>query len=341
MHYLFGYTSLLSNMVQKNPNIIVDVIAKFLGWIIDVIYNVTDAITTDGVNALGVSIILLTIVTRFLMLPLAFKQQKSMLASQKLQPEVDKIRKKYGNTKDPEVQQKMNADIQALYAKHKVNPLSGCLPLLIQMPIFFALSYLMQNSYLFIKKIGAVYEQLAQTIFSVPDFANFANDVLKPIALPKLPKNFSIDLAVSGDLQKVLNKLTSLEWTTIVNSMPDDLKPVLQGLLEQKVNIDHFLGINLVDNAGYAFPGILIPILAAATTFLSSYLMSKTSQQSTEPNAMAMQKVMLYAMPLLIGFTTVGFPTGVGLYWITSTAFQIVQQFFMNKRYSIDKKAKV
>ncbi|MCK4910433.1 MAG: membrane protein insertase YidC [Thermodesulfovibrionales bacterium] len=82
----------------------------------------------------GWSIILLTLIIRIPFLPLVSKSQRSMKKMQMVQPKVKDIRDKY--KKNPE---KMNAEVMALYKKYKVNPLGGCLPLLLQLPVFFAL----------------------------------------------------------------------------------------------------------------------------------------------------------------------------------------------------------
>jgi YidC/Oxa1 family membrane protein insertase len=98
--------------------------------------------------AWGFAIIALTIIVRVLLLPLAVKQTRSMRAMQKLQPKVKKLQEKYKvdrelMRKDPETyrakKQKLNEEMMALYREEGVNPASGCLPLLAQAPIFFAL----------------------------------------------------------------------------------------------------------------------------------------------------------------------------------------------------------
>ena len=86
------------------------------------------------VNNYGVAIILLTILVKLLFWPLTHKSQKSMKEMQKLQPHMAKIREKYKNDK-----QKMNQELMGLYKTYKVNPMGGCLPMLIQLPVFFAL----------------------------------------------------------------------------------------------------------------------------------------------------------------------------------------------------------
>ncbi|WP_245628142.1 membrane protein insertase YidC [Shouchella shacheensis] len=92
----------------------------------------------DFLQNYGLAIIAVTILFRLLLLPLMVKQTKSMKAMQQLQPEMQKLRETY-SAKDQRTQQKMQQEMQALFAKHKVNPFAGCLPLIIQMPIFLAI----------------------------------------------------------------------------------------------------------------------------------------------------------------------------------------------------------
>lgn len=82
----------------------------------------------------GVAIILLTILVKLVLLPLTWKQTKSMMALQRLQPEIKKLQEKYKNDKE-----KLGQETMKFYKENKVNPLSGCLPLLLQMPVFIAL----------------------------------------------------------------------------------------------------------------------------------------------------------------------------------------------------------
>ncbi len=82
----------------------------------------------------GVAIILLTIVMRIIILPLSIKQTKSMIAMQKLQPQLKEIQKKYKDDRE-----KMGQEMMKLYKENKVSPLGGCLPLLLQLPILFAM----------------------------------------------------------------------------------------------------------------------------------------------------------------------------------------------------------
>jgi YidC/Oxa1 family membrane protein insertase len=82
----------------------------------------------------GVAIILLTISVRILLLPLTIKQTRSMQQMQKIQPKVKELQRKHKGNR-----QKLNEELMKLYKEHQVNPLGGCLPLLLQLPVFFAL----------------------------------------------------------------------------------------------------------------------------------------------------------------------------------------------------------
>src|SRR6266545_6025038 len=88
----------------------------------------------------GVAIILLTITVMLLLFPLTAKSSRSMLAMQRLQPEIKKLQAKHKGDR-----QKLNEEMMKLYQEHKVNPLGGCLPLVVQMPVFIALFHVLRN----------------------------------------------------------------------------------------------------------------------------------------------------------------------------------------------------
>jgi len=97
----------------------------------------------------GAAIIGLTIVIRLLILPLTFKQVVSMQQLQALQPEIKRLQERYKEDK-----QRMNQEMMAFYQEHKVNPLSSCFPLLLQLPFFIALFQLLRSP-AFKEEIGA------------------------------------------------------------------------------------------------------------------------------------------------------------------------------------------
>jgi YidC/Oxa1 family membrane protein insertase len=101
-------------------------LSKAIGWVLAVYYSF--------IPNLGIAIILLTFTVMLVLFPLTAKQTRSMIAMQRMQPEIKKIQQRYKDDK-----QKQNEEVMKFYQENKINPLSGCLPLLMQMPIFFAL----------------------------------------------------------------------------------------------------------------------------------------------------------------------------------------------------------
>ena len=102
-----------------------------LGWILQFFYRL--------VGNYGVAIILFTIFIKLLLLPLDLKQKKSMAKTQKLQPLLNAVQQKYANDKE-----KLSQETMKLYQKYGINPMSGCLPMLIQLPIIFSLFYVIK-----------------------------------------------------------------------------------------------------------------------------------------------------------------------------------------------------
>ena len=112
-------------------------IENLLHFVLETLYSLTDL---AGVGSYGLAIILLTVIIKMLLYPLTVKQVKSMKAMQELSPKMKKIQEKYKD--NPQV---MQQKIGALYKDAGVNPLAGCLPLLIQMPILMGMYYALFN----------------------------------------------------------------------------------------------------------------------------------------------------------------------------------------------------
>ena len=122
--------------MSKSTTPIIGWIATLLGWLMNGIYNVLSAI---GIENIGLAIIFFTIIVYVAMTPLQIRQQKMSKVMNLIQPELNKLQKKYEGKRDQASQMKMNEEMQDLYARYGVSPTGSCLPLLIQMPIFFAL----------------------------------------------------------------------------------------------------------------------------------------------------------------------------------------------------------
>ena len=358
-----------ARQVQADPGFIVGPIAALFGFILNLAFNLVYAINPN--NSLGFAIILLTLFAMTIMLPLGVKSQKSMTKMQQLAPEVEKIKAKYGGSKDPEITKKINQETQALYAKHKVNPLGGCLPMLIQMPLFFGLLYIMQQSFLYIDTLGELYLNLARAIQSVPGYL----EIVDPISRAYIPDGWIatgqqiigymqriygadgtlireamsyeaavaaaggnyINLANPAHLARVLNRFQSEDWYTLfeaVRAVPGDYLSPIQDLYASKNNIVVFFGISLLENSGLVWPGVIIPFFTVLTTVGQSWL-SQLVNKPKDDKAKTQQTIMMVVMPLFMGFITITMPAGVGLYWIFSNLFRLVQQIIMNAKAGI------
>ena len=129
-----------------------DFIAIPLGYIIKICYSLA--------NNYFLALLLFAIVMQILLLYFSIKQQKNSVQQAKLAPKTAAIRKKYAGRNDAQTQQKMQQELQEMYQKEKYSPFGGCLPLLIQMPILFALYNVVMNPLRYITGISK--ETIAQ-----------------------------------------------------------------------------------------------------------------------------------------------------------------------------------
>ena len=112
--------SLAGAVVLTKTGGILGPIAGILGWIMDLLFRFT---STFGIENIGLCIILFTLVTKLLMMPLTIKQQKSSKLTQVMNPELQAIAKKYKNKKDQASMMKMQEEQQAVYAKYGISPM--------------------------------------------------------------------------------------------------------------------------------------------------------------------------------------------------------------------------
>jgi YidC/Oxa1 family membrane protein insertase len=320
----------IARNITKDPGagILVGKIAWILGWIVNLFFNFVYNNITEA-NCLGISIIFLTIFTRCLLLPFAYKSQKSTFAMQALQPELQAIQAKYKDQmSDPEIQKKVNLETQKLYSKHNVNPLGGCLPMIIQLPIFYGLYRIMQNPFYYIDIIGNIYNQISTTIL---ENAGTNNDVLSLVTqfatAAGVTEGTTMDVSL---FNRLLNTLSLSQINQFVQLMPGTN---IADLYAQKTSIETFMGLNLTETIGFTLSyKLLMPILSGFTTWLSTWIVTRKNKP-TDPAMQSQQRVMQITMPLMMAWITTSCPGGVGIYWITSNCFMIVQQFVLMKHF--------
>lgn len=127
-------------------------IVRIFGWVMEGIYNVLAAM---GIYNVGLCIILFTLISKLLILPLTMKQQRSMKINQVAQPEINKINKKYRNKKDQASMMKQQEEMRQVYDKYGTSPTGGCATTLIQFPIIMSLYYVVRAVERYIPQIAA------------------------------------------------------------------------------------------------------------------------------------------------------------------------------------------
>lgn len=256
-----------------------------------------------GDMAWGWAIIILTLAVRILLLPLAIKQTHSMRAMQELQPRVKALQKKYKTDrdlmrKDPELyrkrKQKLNEEVMALYKEEGVNPASGCLPLLAQMPVFLALFSVLRNS-----------AELFSAKFHF--FTGFGNSAAYMDA---------VESRVFTEAGELTGYGTDLAAHFDVAATPDQVG----GVIERFASPGLDMGTNI---AGW--PGILLIVLMGVTMYLTQRQMMGRNT-TADPQQQQTQKIMMYVMPVFLAVISWQLPLGVLLYWVTTNLWQVVQQ---------------
>ena len=157
---------------------IIKQVAGILGWVMDLLYKM---FSRFGIYNIGLCIIIFTIIVKLLILPMTIKQQKFTKLSSVMNPEIQAVQKKYSGKNDQESMMKMNQELQGIYEKYGTSPTSGCLTMLIQMPILFALYGVISQIPTFIPAIGDQFDNAAEIVAEYSDEFNDFVDLDKII----------------------------------------------------------------------------------------------------------------------------------------------------------------
>ena len=317
---------------------IIHQIAWLLGKLMNGIYNIMDSVF--GVQNIGVCIIIFTIIIYTLMIPLTVKQQKCSKMSAVMNPEIQKIQKKYANKKDQASMLKQQEELQIVYEKYGVSPTGGCLPMLIQMPILFALYPVIQNIPKYVDGVKAAYMPVVDQIMQVDGFQKIMETIGS--AKPVLMSATAYDYSKADTLVQVLYKFQDSTWNTLVDKMPS-IETVVDATTKTMGHLNNFLGINIgetpmtmLTNSLHPFSivgiilAVIIPIMAGLAQFISVKLQPQPAMDENNQMAASM-KTMTYTMPLFSVFLGFTLPAGLGLYWAVSAVVRCVQQVAINK----------
>ena len=310
----------------------------------------------NGINSVvcnyGWSIVVFTILIKLVLFPLDFKSRKSMRRMSALQPQVARLQQKYANDKE-----KLNAKTAELYKKEKINPLSGCLPMLISLPVLFAMFAAMRM---------VANNALAQQAIDLITTGAQTNEGwlwVKNLWMPDSP--FS---AVIAD-QQSLTMIPADIWQKVFAALTPDKVAALAGLGDGlAITAENISGATifaaLQQSAAYTaemqlwqtMPSInliffnlkiyaningwfVLPILAAVTQFFTTM----TQPQATPDNGQnaGTGKFMKWFFPIFSLYICSSYNASFSLYWVMSNIIAAVQGFAMNKYFDMkDQKEK-
>lgn len=317
-----------SIFLTQDNGMILGPVSKLLGWILNGLFNF---LSTFGIENAGLCIILFTFIVNALMIPLTIKQQKFSKLSAKMNPELTKIQAKYKGKKDEVSMRNQQLETQALYQKYGANPTSGCLPMLITLPILFALYRVIYNIPAYVNSIYKMYETVAIKIQGM-DHIDKMKQIAEKFPTLRVDKWEITDKMQVNNIIDVLAQFKSENWDTLQQQFPS-IQGIIQDSSEKIIHVNSFIGgLNISDNPTWHNPiSLLVPILAIATQFIQTKMMTASTPIDDSNPTAATMKTMNNVMPFVSGIFCMTFPIGIGIYWIAGAVFRIVQQFFVNK----------
>lgn len=321
----------------------------------------------------GLAIIVLTIIVRMFLWPLNVSQQRSMRQMQTLQPKLKAIQERYKN--DP---QKMQMKMMEFYKEHKFNPMGGCLPLLVQMPVFILLySALMSpqfiqiahdTQFLFVKSLATTLRATAgisnDGVMGTSKYDTFILGKTATVYLPnETLENVKVDkpnkaLEVQGELipGDPIDFKVSLDQLDLKFSQLDQIQKADMSITD--VNTKETEKVTFERNGGlltasvpskevehtFHWDVLVLIALFGLTMWLSQKLMMAQNKNamSDDPTQQAIQKSMGTFMPVMIiaTFVIIPIPAGVLIYLIVSNVIQVLQTVIVNKQMDAEEAAK-
>lgn len=259
----------------------------------------------------GIALLFFTLLTKFVLMPLSIKQQKSMARMSAYQPLIQDIQKKWANDKNRQQQEMMK-----LYEDYHISPTMGCLPLLIQFPILMALYTVIRQPLKFILQLDASLYTTLTT--KVSEIANTGDAVLAP-------------LVKSGYTDSAILRAFREGNSSVVDLITD---PGTYDKIDTFSRQFNMFGINLTDVPQIALEwAIIIPILSGVTMVLSTFIQQKVSGQQVQ-GSMKIMNLVMSGMFIWMGFTV---PTGLSLYWIYSNVLGLCVSLALKKFYDPEK----
>lgn len=314
-------------------------IAKLLGYVMNWIFEFINLI---GLPNIGVAIILFTIVVKALTIPMSIKQQKYSKLQSIMAPEIKAVTDKYKGKTDQASMMAQQEETKEIYAKYGTSATGGCLQLLIQMPVLFALYQVIYKLPGYITRVKDLFGGIADKVMEVPGWAT--NETVLGLAksntINKAAEVFSGSEAKNYLIDMMYN-FDKTEWSQFNSALNHPAATTAYENAASRIQqYNTFLGMDLAMSPWTQMKAgvwwvVFIPILAGLFQFLSTKLsqtnMPEQKQDDSNPLASSM-KSMNVMFPLMTVVFCFMFSAGLGVYWVASAAVQLVIQLIVNAR---------
>ena len=285
-------------------------IARPFGVLMEFIYN------NLAFHNYGMAIIVFTIFVKLILLPLSVKQQRSMERQQAIAPELEALKNKYkGDNK------KMQEEQMNLYSKYNISPMSGCLPMLIQLPLILIIYQIVRQPLTYI--VGLATDTINRLKDFIVGLGKTVNDEISINA-------FFLDGYVDK-FHEIAGAGSQLINTRFLKIFDLGLTPKFQFW-------------EYGDQWKVYVPLLLIPLLAVGTSYLQMWITDrinngpKKKKKDSEPSPMAGLAGITKFLPLMTLVIAFLVPAGLGFYWTVSNIFNILQTILIKKLFNIKKK---
>lgn len=290
-------------------------------------------------NTLGfgnyiIGIFIFAIILEILMLPMGINRQKNSIKQANLRPKEMAIRKKYAGRNDQVTMQKMQTEIQEMYRKENFNPASGCLPLLIQLPVIMVLYNIVVDPLTHVIGKAGTFASALQTYFQTSPLAGGFGGVLN-----QQKGNGSIE--VLSRIREVgleaFDGLKNFEFFSNGEEVFENLSNVFENIPSFSigpVNLGYVPSFERFDWL------LLVPVLTFVVYFGSMKLSKKfTYQPVVDQNQQAgcSNNIMDITMPLMSVFFTFMVPAAVGVYWMFKSILSTIESFILAKAMPLPK----
>ena len=291
------------------------IINRPLGWIIEISYRFT--------HNYAIALFIFALVLQIVLFPLGIKQQKNSVKQASLRPKEMAIRKKYAGRNDKPTQQKLNEEIMELYQRENFNPMGGCLPMLIQLPILFSLYNVVISPLKYICGFGA------ETIKNIQ---------LKVYEILQAAGTEGFEAFAEGKTVSQINLITKMRELGLTNFVGENGQAITESMLPDFTIFGGKLDLSMIPIQHLWSILLLIPALTLVVTYGSTWI-SRKLMYNPNPEAQndISMKIMNLSMPLLSVYISFTVPATIGLYWIFRSILGVLQQLALSKMFPIPK----